>query len=209
MSVSAIQGSTYSGYISPFEKRGSSVAENAAGNRNTGPDTVSLSQDALALAYGQNAEEADAQEDGLLFKDRLASEENSVQNKPRENLSGVAGKSLFSMLLESLFLAELDENAASGEAVNAGNEQDSEAGISQQQSPKAKGGSPLADGEKATEIKKVLADIGKGKADLSDIPKAMAVNGGGAGAMKSVADKTQGNASATTGNGEKEYILSA
>lgn len=217
MSISAIQATASPEYLSPYRRPTGTVADLAGGNRNTGPDTVSFSEDALRMARGQAGGESDSGEDDLSFTDRLGAEETLHAGKSGASVSEQGKKSLFAMLLESLFLAELEESAAANaEADAAGNDQADQTGqtgqgdMPRQQARTTSSVNPLEDGGKVAEIKKVLTDFAKGKADLSDLPKAMAVansGSGGARGVKSVASRHEGDNSASAGNKDKEHTV--
>ena len=156
-SITAIQGSDSLTSLFPSRKR-ARTEDSAYSNPNMGPDTVSFSKDALALLGKTKTAETDpALADSLQTTDTASSEKVSLKDM---------GKSLFSMMLESLFLADLEENAqASANAAEDG-------------MPREKA-NPLEDSGKAAEIKKLMNDVASGKADISDLPKAMAAAGGG------------------------------
>lgn len=96
--------------------------------------------------------------------------------------SNATSKSMYSMLLESLFIAELEESGAiggNGPRLDGSERQSSEDKIVSSQPNKTKSINPLKDGDKVIQIKKVLTDFTKGKADLADISSA--IGGGGKG----------------------------
>ena len=160
--ISGIQSSNaLSEYYSVRARTGTRSEETQ--NRNTGPDTVFFSDAARALA-GQSAGNAQEGEGA----DLLLSEEATAQMAEASGKVSLKekGMSLFAMMLESLFLADIEESEQAGrEAAETG-------------MPEKKG-TPLEDSGKAAEIKKVMSDVGKGKADLSDIASAMAVKSSG------------------------------
>jgi hypothetical protein len=136
----------------------------AVENRNTGPDTTSISDEAVAKYQAVKNGSA-----GLEDKDGAAKS---------SSLSG-KGFNLFSMMLESLFLAELDEAQSGSTSADTGttNGETTEAAL--QNAPKRVGGrNPFSDTGKIAELKKIINDFAGGKADLSDLPKAMAFSGG-------------------------------
>lgn len=155
-------------------------------------DTVSISNEAMEMymASKSASKSQDAKLESTLFGvDGGWSDPDSPQSllsgaSERTGQSNTTSKSMFSMLLESLFLAELEESGAIGGngAGTAENErQTGEDEVSRPQPNKAKSANPLGDGDKVAQIKKVLTDFAKGKADLSDISSAI---GGGKGIGK-------------------------
>ena len=158
------------------------------------------SLDSLSLGLG-SLEEPDGEE--LSFQDMLQLEEESLKKTPSGDASSLSQKSLYSMMMESLFLAELEESSADDAATTEASGSEGEqtgAEAAQVRSGTAKASNPLQDGEKAASIKKVLSDFSRGKADVSDMLKAMTVSNGGGG-MKSAAEKNQ---SATLGGKAQE-----
>lgn len=208
MSISSIYSVSSAGYGYSLERRSNTFAENATSNKNTGPDTTSFSQEALKRSQGQRAGSTEPESDNLSSKDTVQSQENVEENQPTENLSGLVKKSMFSILLESLFFAELTESAA-GSSEPGGNELANEDGVIRQQSSTSTVGSPLKDSEKLAQIKDVLIDFAKGKGDLSDVLKAVTGggSGGSAGEVKSGARKTQGGASVSSDNKGKDTTI--
>ena len=125
-------------------------------------DTVTLSEEALALIRKLKAQKAEEEEEKLLQDAAAQAEETGAATKvTAKDMS----KSLFAIMLESLFLADLEENSQAAA-------QSAEDGMPQKRS------SPLENSEKATQIKKVMNDVASGKADISDLPKAMAMQSG-------------------------------
>lgn len=148
----------------------------ASGRPGTGPvtpvaprsqgDTVTFSEEALAMIETMRKARAEEEEaaESALRETAAQTEELARTQKPTLK---EAGASLFAMMLESLFMADLDENSqAAAQAAESG------------MPPKR--ANPLNDSTKASEIKTLMKDVASGKADLSDIPKAMA-SGGAAG----------------------------
>lgn len=162
-SISAIQRSedVYSTFGTQKQTRpGSTTSVNPFSRA----DAVQFSKEALALLGRSKTNGEGGGTESLLGSD---SEETASANVDRTSLKD-AGKSMFAIMLESLFLADLEENAeASAQAAEDG--------------MPAKKSSPLADSGKAAEIKKLMADMASGKADISELPKAMAAKSGGAG----------------------------
>ncbi len=139
-----------------------------------GADTVSFSEEALVLAgKAKAAAEDDGSEpalaDSLQDPDAAASE--SVTLKDATN------KSHFAIMLESLFLADLEENAQAS------------AQVAEDGMPR-RAPNPMEDSGTVAEIKKLMTDVASGKADLSDLPKAMGAKDGGSDAKaKSAASR--------------------
>lgn len=209
MSIPSIYSAESARYTSTFEKPKNTCTENTRANRNTGPDTTTFSQEALHKAQGQNADSVDPEIGDLPLKDTLSSADIE-QKPPSESLSGLLKKSMFSLLLENLFLTELTENAAaSSEAVK--NDPTQEDGVAQQQPSPSHGSNLLKDSEAVSQIKNVLTDLAKGKADMSDIVKAMAggASAGSTGEAKGSASKQQGGASASSGKHERDNTIDA
>ncbi len=126
-------------------------------------DTVTLSDDALALLHkSRGKEDTDTGEETRLRDAARETETREAGPSLRE-----MGKSLFAIMLESLFLADLEE---SGQAPA----QEGQAGMPR------KTANPLEDSGKAATLKKLMNDVASGKADISDLPKAMAMGSGGA-----------------------------
>lgn len=199
MSISRICDATHSESLLSYRKPGVGVAESATANRNAGPDTVFFSEDALKAARRDGG---GSDESGLSLKSEPDSEETRNAEKSDSSASGLGRKNLFSMVLESLFLAELEESAAgNAETASAEGEQ---AETPPQRPQAAKSASPLEDGGKVAEIKKTLADFAKGKSDASDLLKAMAVPGGGREGAASAAGKSAVGDSAGGNGGDKK-----
>ncbi len=194
MSISAI-----SGYTSIFEssdvnsllarRRREEAAQDAlAGNRNTGPDTAVFSDEAL-------------EKYAALKNGDTSSTNAAASGKSSSSLSGVRSN-LFGMMLESLFLADLDEaqraSAASSETGESGD------GAPQSAPERIGGRNPFSDTGKTAEIKKAMNDFASGKADIADLPKAMSL-GGGSGVTTAPAQKKARSSSASAlkddGNG--------
>ena len=167
MSISGIQSIAGSQYSSFSPQKGKATAVEPASSRNTGPDTVTLSTEALRLAgmAGQVEEDATSGEAGTL----LGSESQSTAAKPASGIK----KSLFSIMLESLLLAELEEAGAGSPQTTS-----AEDGTMPETEPK-KSVNPLKDGEAVAELKKTMNDFMTGKADISDVASAMAVGASG------------------------------
>ena len=178
--ISAIQRSDELTSIYGIQKQTRPQADTSV-NPFSGKDTVQFSEEALAL-LGRSKANDDEEGTQSLFGN--GSEETASTGVARTSLKD-AGKSMFAIMLESLFLADLEENAEASA-------QSAEDGMPAEKS------SPLADSGKAAEIKKLMNDVASGKADISDLPKAMAVKSGGAQAQAgSPAAKKTGAASAT------------
>lgn len=160
MSISSIQGisgleTQYSGRI----RRAAS--ETTAPSRSTGPDTVTLSAEAMEMAglssQKESAEAEAATDESGAAKEQATSGSGSLKQQ---------GVSLFGLILESLFLADLESN-----------EQSSAQG---EESVSTEGGqtqtlaNPFQDNPKSAELKQLLEKVVTGKADITDLPKAMA-----------------------------------
>jgi len=178
--ISAIQRSDELTSIYGIQKQSRPQAEPSV-NPFSGRDTVQFSEEALALLGRSKASEGEEEAEALFGNN---AEETASATMNRTSLKD-AGKSLFAIMLESLFLADLEENAEA-------TAQTAESGMP------AEKPSPLADSGKAAEIKKLMNDVANGKADISDLPKAMGSKSGGtAGAKGSPATKKSGAASGT------------
>lgn len=177
-SISAIQRSDeLYGIYSPQKQTRPGSATSV--NPFSGSDTVEFSEEALAM-LGKSKEKEEEGGAEALFD--TISEETASTSVDQTSLKDM-GKSMFAIMLESLFLADLEENAeATAQAAEDG--------------MPAKKSSPLADSGKAAEIKKLMNDVASGKADISDLPKAMAVKSGGGAQTDSPVTKKTGAASA-------------
>lgn len=161
MNVTGIRASESLYSFQPTQSR-TAVRVSEAASRNSGPDTALFSAEARALAYGTAAESGEEGAAGLME----AVKNNDTANTSLASLKG-QGISLFAMMLETLFLADLEENEQT-------------AGTGEQNLPEKKS-TPLEETGKAKEIKKLMTDVANGKADLSDLPKAMAAKSSGSG----------------------------
>ena len=187
MSISGIQsvaGSQYS-FFSP--QKGQATPVEPASSRNTGPDTVTLSSEALRMA-GLIQEDAQSDETGTLS----GSEAQTSASGADKPASGIK-KSLFSIMLESLLLAELEETGAGSPQAAP-----SEDGTMPEAETKTSA-NPLKDGEAVAELKKTMNDFMTGKADISDVASAMAVGASG-GRQSFAAGKSNAGASAKQEN---------
>ncbi len=127
-------------------------------------DTATFSEEALALIEKmRKARAKEAEEAQTALRESAALTEGSARTQ-KASLKET-GVSLFAMMLESLFLADLEENSQAAA-------QSAEDGMPRKRA------NPLEDSAKSTDIKNVMKDVASGKADLSDIPKAMASGGG-------------------------------
>lgn len=204
MSLTGIQGYTSAGYTSPYHKRDSAIVDGSSNNPATGPDRISFSEDALKMAQGHPTNAANVKEDEVAFKDKAQSDETRNATARGSSLTELSKTSLFSMLLEGLFLAELEESAVnSGDAANGASERANDDGSQRQpgRTPKAK--NPLEDGERVAEIKKVLTDFAKGKVELSDLPKVMAGGSASGTGQAASAATPRGEGSATRSGTEE------
>ena len=201
MSVSGIQGSAGSSYIAASRRnRNVDNAVQGQDNRNTGPDTVSFSEDALRKAGIFSADSGGVAEEKPASGSSTQTDE-ADSAAASKSLTNTGKKSLFAMMLESLFLAEIEESSAGGNrAANA--ETVSEDQMPGRQAGKSEPGNPMQDGEKVAALKKVINDFMQGKADLSDLPKAMAV--GSSGGMGGTTRPVGGNNANTSGSGGKD-----
>ena len=131
-----------------------------------GPDTASVSDEAAARYQ--------AMKNGGVKVE--------VRDAPARSSSLSAnGANLFGMMLESLFLAELDEAHSGSNPADTGSADGEAAEAAPRSGPERSGGrNPFTDTEKVAALKKVMSDFAGGKADLSDLPKAMALGGSGA-----------------------------
>lgn len=198
-------------------RRGGASAESAVGN--FGPDTVTISDAARQILMGANAATDGLVEGGKTVPDEVVegidAEADASENTSRSGAT-LNRKSFFSILMESLFLAELEESGAGRSARRSGAGQPGadqpeagSGGSSETDAPRtdasgmtvsssatkqsAQSVNPLLDGPKAAQLKKLITDFMSGKADLSDLPKAMAVgasggNGSGTGIARKSAD---------------------
>lgn len=173
MSITAIQQSESLFGITQAERKNRSTASQPTSSGST--DTVQFSEEALAL-FGKSRQTDGKDETESLFDETTEATETTPAKSIKE-----MGKSLFSIMLESLFLADLEESAKA-------TAQTAEDGM-----PK-KAASPLEDSGKVAELKKLMNDVATGKADLSDLPKAMATGSGGSGENGSAAAKKTGKA---------------
>ena len=174
MSISSIQSSD-SAYSVLFNERNRGRAEESAGptGAGAGTDTVSISPEARQLAAMAGEEE-----DAEAYRKELERREAAAMKQP----ASLKGLNLFGMMMESLFLAELEESRNAPGAT--------EDGAPESGGEKSGSANPLKDGEKVAELKKAINAFANGEADLSDLPKAMSVGAsGGYSGMKSVADK--------------------
>ena len=160
--MSAISG--IQSVSSPFERlqnRRVTAQQEAVTNKNYGPDTVTISDEARAMLAQNGAVEE-------TLPEKISRPESSAANSAAK----ITRKSVFAMLMESLLLAEMEEAGAGAEAKQAVQAD----GTVQDVAPQDKKSvNPLQDGEKVANLKKVINDFMSGKADISDLPQAMAV----------------------------------
>lgn len=137
---------------------------------NSGRDTATFSEEAMALIEKMRKAKAGEEEAATekSAKDALRESLAQVEKQARTQKTSMkeAGAGLFAMMLESLFLADLEENSQAAA-------QSAEDGMPRKQA------NPLENSAKSTEIKNLMKDVASGKADIADIPKAMASGGGG------------------------------
>lgn len=188
MSVTGISQTRRFDMVSQAAGYGATYTQNTTiRKRNNGPDTVSFSDEALTLAQRQGNGEGSS----LSCSPQLELREKTVSYNAGNTSPVLNGKSMFAMLLESLFLADLEENAAEQSQAEGRSSQGESSG-SRLRTSTASTANPLEDSKKARDIKKVLTDFAKGKADLSDITTAMAAgNAGSGGGVKDIASKGQ------------------
>lgn len=170
MSISGIQsgiGSQFDIYSS--QKRAQDTLEGLV-TRNSGPDTVFISDQARAMAGAQDAGEAS--EESFLQANRELLQSDDDAQKATRSLK-TQGVNLFSLMLDSLFLAELEDGEEAAAAAETGEP--------------VKSRSVMEEGGKAADLKKVVNDVMTGKADISDLPAAMAGKPGSGAADKSAA----------------------
>ena len=177
MSISSILQSDYS--ISALTPNRPAARPQAAGSRNSGPDTASISEEARQLARQAVENNAETEQAGI--------ESESEKSSSEENASPLrsGGFNLFSLLMDSLFLAQLEDSEEQSQAEQKG------------LAPRQKG--LMQEGDKVAELKKVIDDVMTGKGDISDLPRAMAAGskkGGSASTpvTQSKSDSTDKNA---------------
>ena len=149
-------------------------------------DSVSISDEARQMALAANKQAGQQGSDSGSFLD------NAAQHDDEEAPKSLRKISLLGMMMESLFMAELDENGAAQSGAEAGQG----AETTQKQS------GLMQDGEKAGELKKLMNDFAKGKIDLSDIPAAMALGKSGT----SGSNGMTGRGAATQNNNQEKFI---
>lgn len=207
MSISSIQGTAAPQYTVSNRKLVNGT-DNAVvnGNRNTGPDTVSFSEEALRKAGLATSGSTDTQEAEILTGNGQTKETGRAATA--KSLGSIGKKSLFAMMLESLFLAELEESSsAESTPADTSTEQASEVQTPRSKNTKAASANPMQDGEKVAQLKKVINNFMQGKADLSDLPKAMATGTSGAtGESTGVTGKNSGNTAGSKITGMENTI---
>ena len=131
---------------------------------NGGEDTIRISGEAMEkyLAMRESAQKQEVPENGF-----LSGSETSTASTTAGRSGEKLGVNLYSMMLESLFLAELEESESI--AKNA------EDGMPEKQK------SLLGDSGKVADLKKLMQDVMNGKADITDLPQVMASRSGGSG----------------------------
>lgn len=187
MSISAIHPSSYQSY-SPSDKRASPVEE--VYKRDTGKDTLSFSHEARVLAYGVNADEGTSKKTAMKLPD-----ETSKTQDVKPSGSVPVRVNMLEMLMDAYLLATLAENEESAPNPNAASEQGGTQDTQNVQSPngqpastqsntvpqnatKDKPSGVLGDGGKVSEIKQTINNFIMGKADISDVSKAMSTSSG-------------------------------
>ena len=211
-SVSGILASNWQYDISS-RRRNAALAQEAQGGIKS-RDTVSLSAEALMLATGE------AEEQGLTVREQMEQAEEENHGTSADAGAKLERKNFFAMLMESLFLAELEDagstrsatvpDAAADATTDGGSGSTADAptagvagGMSAVSRDAARTGksSFLKDGEITAALKKVITDFMNGKADLAELPKAMAAGASG-GTGASASPKTGVTAAASTRNEE-------
>lgn len=147
---------------------GAAARPEPSGGGNYGQDTVTLSKEACLLAQGLAGATdhaagdvtADAAE-ARPGREKIAQTDTGADSSLKVNR-----KSIFALLMESLFLAEMEEADGGGSVENGGETAAPGTGASS---------GPLQDGETVARLKRAVNDFMTGKADLADLPKAMSV----------------------------------
>ena len=183
MGVSSIQSGSGVYGISGSQERKKQAASTTE-SRNSGSDTATISGEAVAKYQAMKKDDVNLDNKGAPAKSFSLSD---------------MGTSMFSMMLESLFLAELDEAQRVSSSATTGNGETSDA--APQSGQERVGGSSLFnDTEKVAELKKIMNDVVSGKVELSDLPqamaKAMALGGGGGTPAMATKTTNSGHASA-------------
>lgn len=184
-SISGIQGiASYQDGFSSQRANGPRSVQ--ASTRNTGLDTLELSADALTLPGGDTPSAKTGV--GTAQQDAGASASSPSGGKEYSALSKV---DFFKMLMESLFLAELNEARQNSEIPSSAS--GTPEGVTPEKtSPKAAFKGQLEDGDTTAAIKKVLSEIASGRAEPGDIAKTMAVGTGKVNGASSVTARQNG-----------------
>lgn len=182
MSIQGIDSTSSSGQIGLFSQQGATGGtKQSTSNRNAGPDTVSLSPEALAMLQSGSASTGTGPVESVsqtTATDFLKSQQKTTAST--ESASLTQGFNLFAFMLESLLMAELDENEAPAQTDEKG-------------AADSKKSSLTEDSGKVAELKKGLEDVAKGKADISDLPGIMAKStAAGNGTASPVTQKKEG-----------------
>ena len=184
MSISAVQE-----HKNEYEFFTDSQANKTTAAGSGGKSFIDIARE---LAFGTSESTED--------EEMVAVSEAETENASERLSSEMDKFNLIGMLMESLFLAEIEENrtTTSGQTNPDLPEEEQQA---QQQAKAAKSTSPLRDSDKVAELKQVISDFSNGKANLADLPKAMAMTSGKSGGT-SAADKSGGSSLAQDGNSE-------
>lgn len=156
-------------YTEPQSKRNTGVKHGDIAT-SSGPDTVFISKEALRMA-GRYADDGD-ESNGLagIMKEDDSASSGAATAKTSQNQAR-----FLSMLMESLFLAELEDSGSGAPRAESGTEETEQTQAAQPKNAP----NPLRDGGKAALIKKGISDFISGKAGLDDLPGLMAAGGAG------------------------------
>lgn len=167
MSVSSIQGLTSSSYITEQAKRKKSQQYENISTRNRGADTVSLSEEALALM--QNNTSSSTKKNSSEIPQKLQTTDAKSNAKNTRQSSSLSKKSIFSLLLESLFLNDLAENGSfSNQASKASSTEETKTTTPVEPENQQKV-SPVKKSEGSEDIAKLLNKAAMGKVSIEDI----------------------------------------
>ena len=190
MSISAIQEAQKQYEIFPAQRL-STYAEESASGLGAGADKVTISAEAQAMLDKFAATEADGE----------ASAEGDAAQNPAEqaarSLPEIDKGKLLSMMMDMLFISEQGERGQDG-----GTQFDAEGNpVPAETSAQPKSANPFQDNAQTANLKKVMNDFMSGKADISDLPAAMA--GGGSGVAASSKAGKAADTQATPGKAEE------
>lgn len=163
MSISSIQKAQRQYEIFPAQRLGTYTEENTSSSygAGSGTDTVSLSPGARALA----AKSASAKAEGENTESALQQATQNAAASASRALPEIDKGKMLSMMMEMLFISEQGERGQ-GSGIDA-------EGNPVQEQP-AKPANPFQDNAQTASLKKVMNDFMSGKADISDLPAAMA-----------------------------------